>query len=196
MLLDTVTDVSAHLRTSMLEANRALLSVTGHTRDSATRPTGPGRELEPGGDHPSWEVQRDWTDGDGIEVGDSIRFGKRVSEADVRRFAAATGDTNPIHLDDDAASETRFGDRIAHGVLVGGLISAALARLPGQVIYLSQDMSFYNPVSVGERVTATCEVAESLGEDRYRLRTTVDYEETTAVDGEAVVLIESAETDD
>ena len=65
-----------------------------------------------------------------IRVGDRVRFSKTISEDDVRAFAEASGDTNRLHLDDEYAEDTRFGRRIAHGTLVGGLISAALARLP------------------------------------------------------------------
>jgi 3-hydroxybutyryl-CoA dehydratase len=108
----------------------------------------------------------------------------------VERFAAASGDTNPLHLDGEWAEETRFEGRIAHGTLVAGTISAALARLPGGVIYLSQDLEFRAPVRIDDRVTADVEVVEDLGEGRFRLRTTVESEGATVIDGEAVVLIE------
>ncbi|WP_255151514.1 MaoC family dehydratase [Halorarius halobius] len=143
---------------------------------------------EPGGALPGWEVDLDA--GDPLEVGDSVRFSKTLTEADVERFALASGDTNPIHLDADWAEETRFEGRIVHGTLVAGVVSAALARLPGGVIYLSQDLEFQAPVRLGDRVTATVEVVEDVGGGRYRLRTTVAGEENVAIDGEAVVLID------
>jgi len=93
-------------------------------------------------------------------------------------------------LDDAAASETRFGGRIAHGTLVGGLISAALARFPGTIVYLSQDLEFLAPVDLESELTATCRIAEDLGDGRYRLTTMVDIDGQTCIDGEAVVLIE------
>jgi len=124
-----------------------------------------------------------------IDVGDVVRFSKPLDETEVDGFADASGDTNRLHLDDEYASETRFGRRIVHGTLVAGVVSAALARLPGLIVYLSQEVSYLGPVDIGDRVTAECEVVEVVGEDRYRLTTTVtDGEGAEVVDGEAVVL--------
>jgi acyl dehydratase/CBS domain-containing protein len=128
----------------------------------------------------------------GVDVGETVRFSKRLDDGDVRAFARASGDENPLHLDDDYAATTRFGGRIAHGVLTLGVVSAALARLPGLVVYLSQSVRFVAPVAVGDRVTAVCEVVDALGGGRFRLRTTVQDERGDAVvDGEAVVLVDA-----
>jgi acyl dehydratase len=143
-----------------------------------------------------WTVERSVERAEDIGVGDEVRFSKRLTEADVESFAYASGDTNRLHLDDDFAVESRFGRRIAHGTLVSGTISAALARLPGLTIYLSQDLRFLKPVDIGDRVTAICEVVEDLGGDRYRLTTRVEREDgEVVVDGEAVVLIDDAPAD-
>lgn len=124
-----------------------------------------------------------------IDVGDELSFSKTLSEEDIRAFAEASGDTNRLHLDGEFAARTRFGDRIAHGTLVAGTISAALARLPGLTIYLSQELSFLGPVSIGDRVTAECTVVERLAENRFRLTTTVrDGDGEVVIDGEAVVI--------
>jgi acyl dehydratase/CBS domain-containing protein len=126
---------------------------------------------------------------DGIDVGDHVRFSKTLSESDVERFAEISGDTNRLHLDDEFAQGSRFGRRIVHGTLVSGLISAALARLPGLTIYLSQELSYRGPVDIGERVTAHCEVVEQLKADRFRLATAVDDSEgECVVEGDAVVI--------
>jgi CBS domain-containing protein/acyl dehydratase len=128
---------------------------------------------------------------DEVSVGDVVRFSKLLTEANVRHFAEVSGDTNRLHLDESYAAETRFGGRIVHGTLVAGLVSAAIARLPGLTIYLSQEIGFCGPVRIRERVTAVCEVVENVGEDRYLLRTDVlDSEEETVVEGEAVVVID------
>lgn len=139
-------------------------------------------------DDPEWTFERE---GDGaLSVGDVVRFRKELSEADVQGFADATGDTNRIHLDEAFAGGTQFGGRIAHGVLTAGLISAALARLPGLTIYLSQDLRFLGPVDIGETVTAVCEVVADLGKDKFELTTTVyDGDGEVVVDGEAVVMV-------
>ncbi len=136
----------------------------------------------------------DWTfeyhgDEETLAAGDAVTFAKTLTADDVEVFAEASGDTNRLHLDETYAAATRFGERIVHGTLVGGTISAALARLPGLTIYLSQDLSYLGPVPIGERVTATCEVLESLGPDRYRLATSVERPGGEMVlDGEASVL--------
>ncbi|CCQ34192.1 phosphate butyryltransferase protein [Halorhabdus tiamatea SARL4B] len=143
-----------------------------------------------GEDLPGWEWERTVEDSDAVDVGDSVTFSKEISDDDVTSFAAASGDTNPLHLEDDYAAETRFGGRIAHGMLVGGLISAALARFPGTVVYLSQDFEFKGPVRIGDRATAEVEVVETLDGGRYRLSTQVLVDGEAVIDGEAVVLID------
>ena len=139
-------------------------------------------------DDPDWSFEHE---GDGeVSVGDVVRFRKEISDEDVRRFAEVTGDTNRLHLEEAFATGTRFGQRIAHGILTAGLISAALARLPGLTIYLSQDLRFLGPVGIGETVTAECEVVEDLGKGKYELTTTVyDGGGEVVVDGEAVVMM-------
>ena len=135
-----------------------------------------------------WEFESYGTE-DGIDVGDHVTFTKTLSESDVRTFAEASGDTNRLHLDAEFAEATRFGRRIVHGTLVSGLISAALARLPGLTIYLSQEVSYRGPVDLNERVTARCEVVEALGNRRFRLTTVVENAAgETVIDGQAVVL--------
>jgi acyl dehydratase/CBS domain-containing protein len=127
-----------------------------------------------------------------IDVGDTVKFTKTLSEEDVEAFAEASGDTNRLHMDEEFAAQTRFGGRIAHGTLVVGIISSALARLPGMVIYLSQDVSYLGPVPLGEEVTAICEVVENIGNNRFRLSTEVVRSDDEAViDGEAAVIADS-----
>ncbi len=181
---------------SFMEANRAAIASMGVPARGSEKEAEPDeRELpaedriEPGEDLPEWDVEFHGDD-DSLEVGDRICFTKTLTEADVDRFAAASGDTNPIHLDEEWASETRFGGRIVHGILASGLISAALARLPGSVIYLSQDVEFRAPVRLGDRVTADVEAVESLGGGRFRLRTLVKKGEDVVIDGEAVILVD------
>ena len=175
---------STYFLDSVLAANRATLSAFGVQTDSHDSVVG-------GEERPEWDVELTENRRDALTVGDRVRFSKRLSDDDVHSFAAASGDTNPLHLDDEYAAETRFGGRIAHGTLVSGLISAALARLPGLVIYLSQDLEFQRPVGVGDRIAADCEIVEEIGDERYRLRTTVTTADgEVAIDGEAVVLLD------
>lgn len=189
---------SDHVVSSMVEANRATLAAFGVPEAASDAPDDPESVLEAGdaddssvrGEHGSWESDRTVDDPAAIGVGDVVTFSKPISEDDVRAFAHASGDTNRLHLEEAFATETRFGEPIVHGTLVSGLISAALARIPGVTVYLSQDLEFVGPVSLGERLTATVEVVESLGGDRYRLETIVETDEAVVVNGEAVVMID------
>ena len=201
---DVWADASTRVFSSLLEANqaanRAAFSVLGSPsangvdHGAETPEPSPEDHLSGGVDLPEWDVER--SVGEELEVGDTVRFAKTLSQRDVERFAAATGDTNPIHLDDEWAEQTRFNGRIVHGILVSGLISAALARLPGGIVYLSQDLEFRAPVRLDDYVTAAIEVVEDLGGDQYRLRTTVTKDEDQVIDGEAVVLIDDVPADD
>ena len=125
--------------------------------------------------------------------GQRATFTKTITEADIQGFADLTGDRNPLHLDAEFASRIRFGRPVAHGLLVAGIISAALGtRLPGPgAIYMSQSLRFLKPVYPGDTVTATVEVT-AWREDRgvVTLRTTcANQAGDTVVDGEAVLLV-------
>jgi 3-hydroxybutyryl-CoA dehydratase len=130
-----------------------------------------------------------------LAPGARASFTKTITDADIAKFAEATGDTNPVHLDDAYARTTRFGGRIAHGLLTAGLVSAVMAnRLPGPgTIYLSQTLEFKAPVRPGDTVTAEVEVLEVTGR-RARLATRCTLADGTLVlSGEALVLPPRAE---
>lgn len=125
-----------------------------------------------------------------VAVGDRAQRLVVVSDEQLEQFALATGDRNPIHFDDAYAAETRFGGRIAHGMLVGGLISALLANeLPGPgTVYLGQELRFRAPVRPGDQVRCEVEVTELDGR-RITLATRAWVGETLVVDGTARVLV-------
>ncbi len=189
-LLDTWTETSSHVFDSVVAANRAAFAAFGV--DPTDGQAAATERIEAASDLPEWHAETTATDPDELSVGDRFEFTKTLTAADVSGFAAASGDTNPLHLDESFAEGTRFGGRIVHGTLVGGLISAALARVPGLVIYLSQDLEFHNPVRIDDRVTAECEIVEDLGNDQYRLLTRVFHGDSIVIDGEAVVMIDDA----
>jgi acyl dehydratase len=119
---------------------------------------------------------------------------RTITEADVIAFAELSGDHNPIHLDAEYAAQTRFGRRIAHGLLSVGLIGALLGnQLPGPgAIYLSQAIRFWAPVYLGDTVTATVEVI-AVSEERRRVTlstTCANQRGEQIITGEAVVLYE------
>jgi acyl dehydratase len=178
-----------HLYRGFLEANRAFLPPLSNGEDEDCQPAD---APELAYSTPEWDVELSTESDDQLTVGDTVRFTKQLTEDEVTRFAHVSGDTNRLHLDPEFAEETRFGRQIVHGTLVSGLISAALARLPGgMTVYLSQDLQFLQPVDIEETATAVCEVVEDLGGGRFRLTTVVENEDGDAViDGEAIVLID------
>lgn len=127
-----------------------------------------------------------------IQLGDSAEFSKTISESDVYLFAGITGDMNPAHINEETASQSRFGGRIAHGMLVSSFISTVLGMyLPGPgTIYLSQEVKFTAPVKIGDTITARAEVIElDPGKRKVTLKTTVTKQDgTLAVDGQATVM--------
>lgn len=129
---------------------------------------------------------------DELAVGQSAEFSRTISDADVMSFAAVTGDFNPVHVDEEAAAKSRFGGRIAHGMLSAGLISAAIAnRMPGPgSIYLGQTLRFTRPVRIGDTVTVLVTVTELLPKNRVKLSTVCRNQNgETVLDGEATVLM-------
>jgi 3-hydroxybutyryl-CoA dehydratase len=125
-----------------------------------------------------------------VAVGDRAERTVRVGDEQLEQFADATGDRNPIHFDDAYAEQTRFGGRIAHGMLVGGLISSLLANeLPGPgTVYLGQELRFRAPVRPGDDVRCEVEVTELDERGRITLATRAWVGETLVVDGTARVL--------
>lgn len=188
--VDSWSDVSKHVVNSYVEANRAILAGMGLSSPGETdRTSAPVAELSYGA--PDWSMERSVDTREELGVGEYVEFTKPLSDTDVHAFAQASGDTNRLHLDERFASRSRFGRRIVHGTLVGGLISAALARLPGLTVYLSESLEFKGPAMIGSVLTARCEIVEDLGDDKYRLTATVEEADgTTLIDGEAVVLID------
>ena len=131
-----------------------------------------------------------------IEVGVKEVVSRIITQQDVETFARITGDYNPLHLEEDFADRTIFKGRIVHGMLVASLISAALSRFDGVVVYLSQSLSFLKPVRAGDRIEATVEVVEKIEKRRrLRLRTVCKNQKgEVIIDGEAKVKILEAES--
>lgn len=127
-----------------------------------------------------------------LSVGQSAETTKVVTANDVEAFAAVSGDTNPVHLDEDYAQTTTFQTRIAHGMLSGAYISAVIGtKLPGPgSIYLSQSMRFRRPVKLGDAVVTRVTI-HALDEARGHatLATVCQVNGKTVVDGEAVIMV-------
>ncbi len=116
---------------------------------------------------------------------------KIVTGGDIEAFAAVSGDTNPVHLDEAYARTTTFQGRIAHGMLSAAYISAVIGtRLPGPgAIYLSQSLRFRRPVKIGDPVTTRVTIS-ALDERRGHVTfaTVCQVDGKTVVDGEAVIM--------
>jgi 3-hydroxybutyryl-CoA dehydratase len=127
-----------------------------------------------------------------LSVGMCEALAKTVTDADITGFADITGDTNPVHLDHDFAADTMFKERIAHGMLSAGFISAVLGtRLPGPgCIYLSQSLRFRAPVMIGDYVEATATVTEvNYEKRRIVLETVCKVGDKVVLDGEALLMV-------
>ena len=106
-----------------------------------------------------------------LEVGDSGSFTKTITEQDIFAFADASGDHNPLHIDEEYASRTIFKHRVAHGILSAGIISAVLGgEIPGLgTIFVELHIRFMKPVYINDTITATATVAEIINPQRVRL---------------------------
>ncbi|QQE75974.1 MaoC family dehydratase [Brevibacillus composti] len=131
-------------------------------------------------------------------IGQKASFGKTITEADLAQFAGISGDFNPIHIDSEYAKQTRFGQRIAHGMLTTSLLSGLLGmHLPGKgSVYLGQTLRFVKPVFIGDTVTAQAEVVQ-FDPDKgiMKLRTEcLKQDGTLVLEGEATMLVPREET--
>jgi 3-hydroxybutyryl-CoA dehydratase len=123
------------------------------------------------------------------KVGDCAELSRVITEEDVFLFAGITGDRNPLHISSDFAQKTRFGERIAHGLLTAGLVSAALGmKLPGPgALLLAQTLRFLAPVRIGDQITARIQI-EEIGAGGLRCTTRCFNQNSELVlDGEAMV---------
>ncbi len=127
-----------------------------------------------------------------ISIGDKASISKTITESDVYGFAEISMDFNPIHVDQEYAKTTQFKQRVAHGILSAGLVSAVIGTaLPGKnTIYLGQTLKFTAPVFIGDTLTARVEVTEKIeAKNILKLKTEVLKQDgTVVVEGEATVL--------
>lgn len=125
-------------------------------------------------------------------VGQKKSFTKTITEGDVNTFAGLTGDFNPVHVNAEYAKTTRFGEKIAHGMLTASFISTVFGMtIPGcGGIYMSQSLKFLAPVRIGDTITAAMEITKIIPEKkRFYARTTVHNQRgEMVIDGEAILM--------
>ena len=122
-----------------------------------------------------------------IKVGDQFLSRKKITEDDIKLFAAISGDHNPLHLDAEFASKSVFKQRVAHGMLTASLISAALASMPGTIILLSISLSFEKPVYVNDSLTAKVTIRKIEG-SKIHLEAEISRGNDRVVSGKTMIL--------
>ena len=130
-----------------------------------------------------------------IQIGDQATLTRTITDEMVVAYANLIGDHNPVHLDEAFAATTRFGHRIAHGMLVAGLISTVIAAdLPGPgSVYLGQTLQFKAPVYLGDTITARIEVIKVREDKPIVTLATVctNQDGNNVIEGEAVVRVQA-----
>jgi len=129
-----------------------------------------------------------------LSVGMTDLYSRTITESDIVLFCGISGDTNPIHLNREYASRTRFRGPIAHGMLSASLISTVLGtKLPGPgAVYISQNCRFRAPVRAGDTVVARATVTELIPDKcRAVMATTCSVAGKVVIEGEAILLVPS-----
>ncbi len=132
-----------------------------------------------------------------LTIGQTARYAKTITEADVILFAGISGDDNPVHINEEFAASTPFGGRIVHGMFSAALISCVLGtRLPGPgAIYIDQQLKFKAPVRIGDTLHAVATVREIIAEKRrVVLDTQCFVKDKLVVDGSATLLVDRRPT--
>ncbi|PHS33606.1 MAG: acyl dehydratase [Methylophaga sp.] len=129
---------------------------------------------------------------DEIKIGMYASYSQTITDADIKSFAALSGDNNPVHMDEEYASRSKFGKRIAHGLLSASFFSALFGtRLPGKgCVYVSQSLNFKRPVYLGDTIVATVVVTKV---DKMKKRVFFDtyskVKTKKVIDGKAEIYI-------
>lgn len=129
-----------------------------------------------------------------LSEGMTDTFGKTITDADICMFAGVSGDTNPVHLNDEYAKATMFKSRIAHGMLGAAFISAVFGtKLPGPgCIYVSQTLKFKAPVRVGDTLMARVTVRKLIPSKKFvEFDTVCTIGDKVVTEGEALIMVPS-----
>lgn len=105
-----------------------------------------------------------------LEIGMTATYSQTITDTDIKSFASVSGDNNPVHTSEEYAKESKFGRRIAHGLLSASFFSALFGtKLPGSgCVYVSQNLRFLRPVYLNDTVTASVTI-KSIDKKKRRL---------------------------
>lgn len=127
-----------------------------------------------------------------IEIGMEVSYSQTITDSDVKAFSGISGDKNPVHMDENYATNSRFKKRIAHGMMSAGYFSALFGtKLPGEgCVYVSQSLNFKRPVYLGDTVQATVIVkAIDLKKRRVFFDTICTVRNKIVIDGKAELFV-------
>ena len=128
-----------------------------------------------------------------VKIGDKSVFQKTVTETDIFAFAGISGDFNPLHVSEEFAEKSMIGTRIAHGMLVAGLICYTLTDIIGLGgIHISQSCKFKAPVKIGDTITVESEVVNINNEKKgFEIKSILKNQEgKTVLTGETIAMLQ------
>lgn len=88
-----------------------------------------------------------------MHIGQIFTTTRTFTQDDFNRFAALSGDDNPIHVDPEFSARTKFGRTVAHGMLLYGMICGAVSQYMPGAQQLEQDLRFPSPTYTDEAIT-------------------------------------------
>jgi len=131
-----------------------------------------------------------------IELGMTASYSQTITDADIKVFAGLSGDHNPVHINEEYASKSKFKRRIAHGLISASFFSALFGtKLPGPgCVYVAQNLTFRKPVYIDDTVTATVSVTSiDLSKNRVFFSTLCTVKGKTVISGTAEIFIPQTE---
>jgi 3-hydroxybutyryl-CoA dehydratase len=134
-------------------------------------------------------IKREYDD---IQIGEKTTFTKTITEADIFAFTGISGDFNPLHVDAEFGKNSRFQGRIAHGMLVAGLVGQTLTALVGLgSVHVSESVAFKAPVKIGDTITVESILTEKIEEKRRLIiaSTWTNQDGTVVITGKAEILL-------
>ena len=126
-----------------------------------------------------------------IPIGYEWSFEHLITDADIETFAKLTGDTNPLHLDNDFANSTSFNGRVVHGMLAASFFSALVGKyLPLRAnLYVKQTLEFKKPIRPNTNVTVSGKIIRIIESMKVIvIRTTISDGKEMFIEGEAWVM--------